>query len=333
MVLCDRQRAQFPCNSLRVRALEANVRLDLADSLKHIVEKTWLAERQGAASNYDRTLSAIKSHRVPPSLFARYYEMVFAIEAGDRLEAARLFEEIEALSPQEPEFRLAPYASRSLGSEFERYAKIFQVEERGFLTQPDPERWIRFERCVGHAFELLHRADAELEEEVRGLICEIIGAGSSDERARPSFGGASSFMLWGTVFLNVDRHQTKLDALEGLVHEAAHQLLFGLSHREPLVLNPLSARYASPLRPDPRPMVGVFHATFVCAKLTYLYRRLRSAGRVLISSQELALVERRIDEQKARFLGGFETISEHADLTENGRALIDEARNYVASDG
>jgi hypothetical protein len=46
-------------------------------------------------------------------------------------------------------------------------------------------------------------------------------------------------MLWGAVFLNVERHQTPLDALRGLVHEGAHQLLFGLSVDDPLVENPL----------------------------------------------------------------------------------------------
>ncbi len=59
-------------------------------------------------------------------------------------------------------------------------------------------------------------------------------------------------MLWGAVLLDVKQHATRLDMVAGLVHEAAHQLLFGLSVNEQLVENPIEERYGSPLRTDLR---------------------------------------------------------------------------------
>ena len=69
-----------------------------------------------------------------------------------------------------------------------------------------------------------------------------------------------------------------LSLLETLAHEAAHSLLFGIQISGPLVLNPDDARFASPLRVDLRPMDGVYHATFVSARMHFAMQELLASG-------------------------------------------------------
>jgi HEXXH motif-containing protein len=308
-----------------------NVRLALIDSLEYIIDAARLGELDSVSATWRKAKQRIEAHRVSPSVFARYYEIVRAVETGDAPMAARLFSEIAALVEDERQLRSLPFDRVSLGDDFDRYGEIVSARNERLLISPDHARWTEFNRCVNAAFALLDATDASLASEVRALVLEIIGACAAGESSTPSFGGASSFMLWGAIFLNVDRHQTALDALEGVVHEATHQLLFGLFHREPFVANASDELFVSPLRPDPRPMDGVFHATFVCARLNYLYRRLRAVRPSSLSPADLACVERRIEQQRARFLGGFATIEKHALLTPVGRDVIEAAHAYVLS--
>jgi len=81
-----------------------------------------------------------------------------------------------------------------------------------------------------------------------------------------TFGGASSFALWGALTLNVDVHRDWWLYLPSLVHEYSHNLLFGIARNEPLVLNDPGELYHSPLRQEARPMDGIYHATFVSAR-------------------------------------------------------------------
>ena len=51
------------------------------------------------------------------------------------------------------------------------------------------------------------------------------------------------FMLWGSVLLNTEYYDAKLDMMAALLHETAHQLLFGLSLDQPVVENDVEERY------------------------------------------------------------------------------------------
>ena len=74
-------------------------------------------------------------------------------------------------------------------------------------------------------------------------------------------------MLWGGIIINADRKDGPLGMVQMLVHESAHNLLFGYAVDGHLVENDEEERYSSPLRPDPRPVEGIYHATFVVARM------------------------------------------------------------------
>ncbi len=100
-----------------------------------------------------------------------------------------------------------------------------------------------------------------------GLWVRIIVASASSEDGQLGFEGVTSFMAWGATFMNGDMHMSERKTAHFLVHEVTHALLFGLSSDDPLVLNSPDESYPAPLRTDPRPMDGIYHATIVCARL------------------------------------------------------------------
>jgi HEXXH motif-containing protein len=55
--------------------------------------------------------------------------------------------------------------------------------------------------------------------------------------------------------------------IEQLVHEASHIYLNGLMATDPIVLNSPEDRGISPLRTKLRPIISIFHATYVSARL------------------------------------------------------------------
>jgi HEXXH motif-containing protein len=92
------------------------------------------------------------------------------------------------------------------------------------------------------------------------------------------FEAGSSYRLWGAMLLNAVRRKTRIEIIESVAHENAHSRLFGLCTEEPAVQNPDQELYPSPLRVDPRPMDGVYHATFVSARMHWTMSRVIASG-------------------------------------------------------
>lgn len=159
-------------------------------------------------------------------------------------------------------------------------------------------------------------------EEVRAFVRQIVLA---DEAAGAphKFYGASTFLLWGAIFLNPARHPTALDVADTLVHESGHLLLFARSIEEPMTLNPRDARYRSPLRRDPRPMEGIFHAVFVTARMAAFYEALAQSPRADPGMRVLAAD--RFEDNRHAFREGLATVRADGRLTATGREVIDAA--------
>ena len=65
------------------------------------------------------------------------------------------------------------------------------------------------------------------------------------------------------------RNEKITDALDFLIHEQSHLYVHLINNDDPIVLNPRE-RYQSPLREEKRPLIGVYHATFVLARVYYV---------------------------------------------------------------
>lgn len=90
--------------------------------------------------------------------------------------------------------------------------------------------------------------------------------------------------------------------METLAHEGSHSFLFGLTMEEPLVRNPDDELFPSPLRQDRRPMDGIYHATYVSARMYYALDQAKRSG--LLDEAQQAECEARMRDSARAFSGG-----------------------------
>jgi len=183
------------------------------------------------------------------------------------------------------------------------------------------------------AINLIHDLLPDFIAEMRAITTEIIFAKPSGDQ-KMTFGGASSFSLWGALALNPQAHGEWWLYISRLVHEYSHNLLFGIARNEPLVLNDPEERYMSPLRGQPRPLDGIFHAAYVSAREALAMRQ-------IIAAIDQGAAEQNIKDLKPFFVQTFAdstlsfndcygVIERHCRLSELGRSVMrDTARHMV----
>lgn len=315
----------FPIDHPDPSRLDQIMRDDLAASLAHLYE-TQDALR---SLELESTLDHIRSHKVYPVLFGRYFDLVLNLIEDNTSEATRLLKEIIELADKVPIQETLRFSHEELGDDYERYARLVDIGSKnpGFMATPNEESWSHFRRLMPQAIQLIEQADSRLLQEMEGMVSQVIAAAPLSVSGSRKFGAASSMMLWGAIMVNVHGHETAVKLAEGLVHETTHHLLFALSKDEPLVVNEVSDSFDSPLRTDDRPMDGVYHATFVCARLIYFYDCLLKLDMFdQHQKEELADVK---DDFKKRFNQGLDVVRENAELTALGTDLIACAEAYV----
>ena len=199
----------------------------------------------------------------------------------------------------------------------------FRADDSSAMAPADSEALQRF--LLDHRWAMARMEEdlPEMAAEIQAMVSQLILVWIPDDKVRLSFDGGSAPMLWGGMFINAARQRTPLELLEVLVHESAHLLLYAFTQHEPLVLNDEAERYDSPLRNDPRPMEGIFHATWVSARMAYVMHILSRSPRLDDALRRESLVASQVD--IANFAAGHAVIQSHARLSETGRQLIDAA--------
>lgn len=266
--------------------------------------------------------------RLSPNAFALYYELVPALLDGRLGEAHTLFAELARQRPIEAPFRILALGDPALADREERYLR-FMNDDAGYrhvFLPPSPEDLTAFRLQFASIMDLLQRAAPDFLAELHALISELIlVVGPKD--ATMHFDGGSSYQLWGALFLNAVRHKTRIDVIDSLAHESSHSRLFGLCTEEAPVSNPDDELHPSPLRAEPRPMDGVYHATFVSARMHWAMSRLIASN--LLTEEELALAIKARDDDRRNFEKGYDTVASHARLTNTGRVALDAAISYM----
>lgn len=308
-------------------SLEKAVREQLSRSLLHI------GERIEGKLPYDReklgdAAENILIHRVVPAVFARYLDLVEAIKQRDTAAVEGAVEQLHEQSRVDAGLKILPYDRDELGSDYERFAEIILAKHYGEQPIVAADGALsEISENVAHALEVLGEIDPEVVHAVDSLWSRIYVCKAQRGEGYRGFGGVTSFLLWGGTFLNAEYYHDRLLAIEYIVHEVTHSTLFAMNAGEPIVRNPLSERYGSPLRSDPRPMDGIFHATMVCGRLAY-------AMDLLMNSQQGWEFDReRMEDKRStfakKFFDGEVTVLEHGDLSEDGKAVFARAGELV----
>jgi HEXXH motif-containing protein len=301
---------------------------DLAASLRHIGVAAAGVLDFDAAGFEDRIRRIEDGERCSPSFFARYYDLVGALLKDDLATAEALVAALIAAAPPPAGLQVLDLGGPELGEETARYLRMLNSGEPGepAMRPPSPEAAAGMRTRLAAGLRLLDTALPDLAGEIRGLVRQIVIVGSAPG-AGCQIDGGSHYQLWGALFLNADFHPDSVAVAEALAHESAHCLLFGLCIEEPLVRNPDSQRFASPLRADPRPMDGIFHATFVAARMHWTMSALAGSGH--LDAEQAAAARARAGEDAGLFRDGHETIARHAELTPLGREVIDACLGYM----
>jgi len=323
---------RFAPDARRARALDHAMHRALAESLMHIVERC----RGGGIEIDEAALVGVAdgirtgARHLPPT-FGLYYEAAGALLDGRNDEAEALLAALARERPIDPAsdgLRMVALGEPALAAHTERYQRIMGSDPTSsfpFLP-PRPDTAAAFRARFQRGFALLERAIPELAAEIRAIVSEVILTVGTPAGGY-TFDGGSAYQLWGGLFLNAESHETDVAIIELLAHEGAHNLLFGFTIDELLVENPTDERFDSPLRRDPRPMDGIYHATFVSARMHWAMSRLLDASVLDDAATAAARKARATDHEN--FEKGFDVVARHGRLTPTGTALMDGARAYM----
>jgi len=315
-----------PRKEAEIADFDFRMRRNVAQSLGYIYEA--LGGGAKSLADIDGLKASIAAHRQSPVVFARYFETVYALAGGRSDKAQALLGEIAALAGTPARFEVKALSTASMGAEAERYVRLLNAgEDKPIFAAAAPRHWDDFEGRVAAAFTLIEAASPALAAEIRALVAQVIGAEPRDSSA--AFGSVSSLTLWGAVTINLEGHRSILDVAEALVHEGAHLLLFACALDEPLVENADAERFNSPLRPDLRPMDGIFHATFVCARLFMFFAALAARRPPELAAEDAATLPQRLAHVGARFDDGARTLAAEARMTPTGKAIFDSTLDFM----
>jgi HEXXH motif-containing protein len=316
--------ARFEPSADRGEALDRRMRERLAGSLDYMFAAVGEALGLDVAACSDLT-ARIRSGPQSPHIFGAYYDLVIALER-DELDVVRELANEMVGQRSAAGTRIAAIDDRPANEE-ERYRRQFLANLD--VEIPPSELMAEYRRRLDDAFSLLDAGYPEMASEIRALLRDIVVAAGPEDPKALTFDGASCYMLWGAIMLNARGQKTVLDAVQALAHESGHNLLFGFSTDGPLVENADDELFSSPLRKDPRPMDGVFHATYVVARMHQTLSRLLDPGVLDSAHAEAARADLAL--HRRNFEIGDQVVREGGRLTAVGREVIEAAREYMAS--
>jgi HEXXH motif-containing protein len=269
--------------------------------------------------------------RLPPAVYGHYFDAVDAVAAQDLAALQRAIDALMAYDPATtpPALELRPLNRDTFSAEEEAALRRQFVSDSLHDTQLSHLVGANCDAALARlraSLDLLRAHAPVAHGEMETLVSEIVPVHGQVHDGL-EFDGASSLRRWGTVLINMARHRSRVALAETLVHEAAHGTLFAMSPVEFYVLNPAEERFSSPLRLDPRPLDGIYHATFVLA-------RMHAAMRELIASPDLAQDVRAeaitlAKRSRAHFQEGYDVLAAHATYTPTGRAIMEETHAYM----
>ncbi|PRA80176.1 hypothetical protein CQ054_21305 [Ochrobactrum sp. MYb29] len=258
-----------------------------------------------------------------PRLFFLHDSLLLAMRQQDRLKVANLVVSInefaETVQDQKKlsvieiksvgktdweEFIIAN--SQTLGEEYFRIPPVISAISDVVLAEQ--------KEALKNSIKLIEDHFSDMYLEMSGLLSNIrLFQGSV-------MMGITDVRMFGCLFIRVPRPEVdaQLYYAEHLTHEVSHMYLNAAMSIDPILLNDRSELFSSPLRPDPRPMIGVFHATFVTARIVQLFIALTSDRST--SEEAKVYLYQQLDELKA----GIDEVARHAKLTSVGSELLQE---------
>lgn len=177
---------------------------------------------------------------------------------------------------------------------------------------------------LNKAWEILKVSHPQAYQEARRLARLIIFLNVE------GFLSGSNFETLGNLYLrDALERKTIADYIEAIIHETGHVLIFSLTIEDELVLNSNEEVYPSPLRQDPRPMMGIFHTFFVAARNILIFDNLLKLNLPELIPERIRLQELFSLFTKA-YQEGREVITKQGRLTDKGRQIFRSCQDQIA---
>lgn len=317
----------------RASDLDRQLRERLAGSLQYLADHLSTHAWHGAGVAAP-VVAALHAGPVSPWVFGLYAMVARQASRGELDTARQTFELLAEERHADAADDIIPLSDPRLAQEHRDATQLLldTDTERSFLPQAPSDG--EFNACaaqIGAARDLLATGDPAFAAEINRLLRLIILAVPGSPDPVQAFNGASTFFLWGATTLNARSQQGIIKTIDTLVHEASHLLLFGLVAGGSLSNNDPAARYASPLREDPRPIDGVFHATFVATRVHRAMTRLRA--RPDIPGHLFADLDHRASINATAARTGLDILDEHLQPTPAGRDILHAMVAYWSAAG
>lgn len=307
------------------------MRHQLLDSLQHILDTLEDQLPADLAALHDLVNALNEGHQqASPSTFGLYYEAAGALLQDRQTEGLALLKELGSERLLEsPHLRILTLDQVTPDARRQRYQRLMDTDpDTPFrIVSPPDDTTTTGVNAFRQAYERLRTALPDLAGEFDALIREVVLVAGAPELGY-DFAGGSCYMLWGALFINARCHSNDIAMMEAIAHESGHSLLFGFTIDEPLVLNDERELYVSPLRDDPRPMDGIYHATFVSARMHWAMSRLLETNTLSAQESELAATYRAAECRA--FWNGYQTVQASARLSATGQSLMASASAYMA---
>ena len=175
--------------------------------------------------------------------------------------------------------------------------------------------------ALGEAFALIERHLPELRAEMDLYIHQIVPVGWDAEKHL----SASYQEAICTIYMSL--HPSGMTLAEALIHELSHNKLNALFEVDEVLENAWSPLYASPVRPDPRPLHGVLLAVHAFLPVARLYEKMIEAKEPAAQNEAFLgrfAAIRRINRE------GAEIVLRNGKATVIGAGLLEEIRRWDA---
>lgn len=313
----------FVPSGARGHALSEGMQQDLLGSLEYLGT---CATQGELASLLSLAVARLSTQRLlSPVAFGLYFQVAESMLRGREDDAISAARQLVGLAHRRPGIEVLgrglPVALELdgvLNARLGLEACDFAPVQQGEVDQFKPR--------LMAGMRLLEAGLPSLFSELQAILTQILVAKAPAD-ARESFDGASHYQFWGLLLINPDFHPTRLAMAEVLAHESGHSILFGLTRNEPLVLNADEERYPSPLRTDERPMDGIFHATYVLARMAWAMESLAISGQ--LTPDERMEARHAAERDRDLFARGMDVVRKHAQLTDTGRQIIEGAQGWI----
>lgn len=268
--------------------------------------------------------------RVNPVLFSHHWQIVSGLKARDFARVAGALGELARIAEDgglhTDQFRLENLTWDAL----DREIAAFLVSSEGprtpegglpVMRRLTPSQYVTASTWVEEAIPALAEIDAGIHDEFNYFIS---GLRLFTGRAAR---GVTSSRCWGKILLRVpdpgpETEQPIMYFLDHITHETSHVVLHSIMSTDPLITNGFTGRFEAPIRWDPRPLYGIYHAMFVLSRIS---RVLNSYARHTGSAE----IEAGRDLAVHRFYKGYTTIAEHGELTPAGEMVLQSCKSVV----